>query len=117
MSTPLPPHPDRIRIVSTPGICGGRPRIDGHRITVEDVVFWHERQGMTPGEVVADYPTLTLSDVHAALAYYHENRAWVEASIREGEAFVAAMKAQATPSLLAQKMASRIAAAPNPGND
>jgi len=71
MSTPLPPHPDRIRIVSTPGICGGRPRIDGHRITVEDVVFWHERQGMTPGEIVADYPTLTLSDVHAALAYYH----------------------------------------------
>ena len=27
-----------MRIVSTPGTCGGRPRIDGHRITVEDVV-------------------------------------------------------------------------------
>ena len=26
---------DRVRIVSTPGTCGGKPRIDGHRITVK----------------------------------------------------------------------------------
>jgi uncharacterized protein (DUF433 family) len=63
---------DRVRIVRTPGICGGRPRIDGHRITVEDVAIWHERMGMSPDEIVSGYPSITLSDVHAALAYYYE---------------------------------------------
>ncbi len=67
------PAPDRVRIVSTPGTCGGRPRIDGHRITVEDVAIWHERMGMSPNEIVSGYP-ITLSDVYAALAYYFENR-------------------------------------------
>ncbi len=26
----------------TPGVCGGKPRITGHRIRVEDIVVWHE---------------------------------------------------------------------------
>lgn len=66
-ATNSPPR-DRVRIVSTPGTCGGRPRIDGHRITVEDIAIWHERMGMSPDEIVSSYPTITLSDVHAALA-------------------------------------------------
>jgi uncharacterized protein (DUF433 family) len=39
------PPPERVRIVSTPGICGGKPRIDGHRITVKHVVLDHQRGG------------------------------------------------------------------------
>ena len=27
----------------TPGICGGKPRISGHRIRVEDIVICHEK--------------------------------------------------------------------------
>jgi len=30
----------------TPGVCGGRSRIAGHRIRVQDVVVWHEQKGM-----------------------------------------------------------------------
>lgn len=30
----------------TPGICGGKPRIVGHRIKVQDIVIWHERMGV-----------------------------------------------------------------------
>jgi len=82
------PAPDRVRIVSTPGTCGGRPRIDGHRITVEDVAIWHERMGMSPDEIVSAYPTIALSDVYAALAYYYENREQIDADIREGKQFV-----------------------------
>ena len=101
------PPADRVRIVSTAGICGGRPRIDGHRITVEDVAIWHERLGMSPDEIVSDYPSLTLSDVHAALAYYYENRDRIDADIRAGERFVAEMKAQAGPSLVDRKLRRR----------
>ncbi len=32
----------------TPGVCGGKPRIAGHRIRVQDVVVWHEQMGMSP---------------------------------------------------------------------
>lgn len=97
---------DRLRIVSTPGTCGGRPRIDGHRITVEDVATWHERMGMNPAEIVEAYPSISLSDVHAALAYYHENRERIDAAIIKGEQFVQEMKAKAPPSPLRQKLAA-----------
>jgi uncharacterized protein (DUF433 family) len=97
---------DRVRVVSTPGVCGGRPRIDGHRITVEDVAIWHERQGMSPDEIVSAHPSLSLSDVHAALAYYHEHRQRIDADIAEGERWVAQARA-AAPSLLQQKLRQR----------
>ena len=101
------PCPDRVRIVSTPGTCGGRPRIDGHRIRVADIAIWHERMGMSPDEIVSAYPTITLSDVHAALAYYYENRQQIDTSIREDEEFAAEMKAKAGPSLVKQKLRQR----------
>jgi len=56
---PTVEHPaDCVRIVNTPGICGGRPRIDGHRIQVEDVAIWHERMGMSPDQIVSEYPSI-----------------------------------------------------------
>lgn len=101
------PPLDRARIVSTPGTCGGRPRIDGHRITVEDVAIWHERMGMSPDEIASEYPTITLSDVHAALAYYYENRERIDAAIEEGKRFAEEMRAKAGPSRL-EEMAIRV---------
>ena len=71
------------RIVRTPGVRGGKPRIAGHRITVSDVAIWHERMGMSPDEIVSEFPTITLSDVHAALAYYFDHRDEIDQSIRE----------------------------------
>src|SRR5713226_3655314 len=105
--TPGLPAQDRVRIVSTPGTCGGRPRIDGHRITVEDIAIWHERMGMSPDEIVSAHPSITLSDVHAALAYYYENRGQIDAAIRESDRFVEVMRAKAPPSLLKQKLEQR----------
>ncbi|MGV0023839.1 DUF433 domain-containing protein [Phormidesmis priestleyi] len=87
----------------TPGICGGKPRISGHRIKVEDIVIWHERMGMSPDEIVDRYPTLTLSDVYAALAYYHDHLEEIRQQIREDETFSSEMKAK-TPSILEQKL-------------
>ncbi len=66
-------------ISKTPGICGGRACINGHRIRVMDVVVLHEMQRMSPSEIVYQYPGITLADVYAALAYYHDHRAEIEA--------------------------------------
>lgn len=86
---------DRVRIVSTPGACGGRPRIDGHRATIEDVAIRHERMGMSPDEIVSAYQSLALSGVRAALAYDDEQRERIDAEIRKGERLVAPTNAPA----------------------
>ena len=99
---------DRPRIVSTPGTCGGRPRIDGHRIQVEDVAIRHERMGMSPDEIVAAYPTITHADVHAALAYYHESRERIDADIEAAKKYAAEMRERAGPSRL-QALQIRVA--------
>lgn len=90
-------------IVMTAGVCSGKPRIAGHRIRVEDIVIWHERMGMSPDEIVSQYPTITLADVYSALAYYHDHFAEIRQQIAEDEAFALEMKAK-TPSLLQQKL-------------
>ena len=86
----------------SPGIAGGRPRIVGHRITVYDIVIWHEHLGFSPDEIAVDYG-LTLADIYAALAYYHDHQAETDASIEADEAFVAALRHK-TPSKLMEKL-------------
>jgi uncharacterized protein (DUF433 family) len=65
-------------ITKTPGVCGGRACIAGHRIRVMDIVLYHEEIGRTPAEIAEMFPGITLADAHAALAYYHDNRAEIE---------------------------------------
>jgi len=87
----------------TPGVCGGKPRIAGHRIKVQDIVIWHERMGMSPDEIVSSYPSITLSDVYAALAYYHDHLEEIRQQIKEDEQYVRELQAK-TPSLVKQKL-------------
>ena len=87
-------------IESTPGICGGKPRIAGHRIRVEDVVVWHERQGMSPEEIVTRFPQLTLSDVYAALAYHHDHRDEIRESMEEDAAYAESLRVKIPSKLL-----------------
>jgi len=47
---------------------GGRPCIRGMRISVYDILGWLA-SGMTPEQIVGEYPELTLADIRAALAY------------------------------------------------
>jgi uncharacterized protein (DUF433 family) len=70
------------RITKTPGVCGGRTCIAGHRVRVLDIVAWHEHQGMTPDDIVSHVPSLTLADVHAALAYYFDHMAEIQGEMR-----------------------------------
>ena len=90
----------------TPGVCGGKPHIAGHRIRVQDVVAWHEHQGMSPDEIVYHYPSLTLADVHAALAYYYDHLEEIRQQIHESDAFAAKLAAE-TPSILQRKLEER----------
>jgi uncharacterized protein (DUF433 family) len=92
----------REHIVATPDTCGGKPRIAGSRIQVKHLAIMHERQGMSPEEIVSELPHLTLADVHAALAYHHDHREAMDAEIAADRVWYEQQKA-AQPSRL-QKM-------------
>jgi uncharacterized protein (DUF433 family) len=75
----------------TPNVMGGKPRIAGHRISVQDVAIWHEKMGQTAEQIASDYK-LSIADVYAALAYYHDHRKEIDTAISEGESFVEEME-------------------------
>ena len=89
-------------IVVTPGVAGGRPRIAGHRIRVQDIAIWYEQLGLSPDEIANEYD-LTLSEIHAALAYYFDHRDRIRRDIERDRKFAAEMKRR-TPSLLRAKL-------------
>jgi len=55
-------------ITIEPGKRSGKPCIRGLRITVSDVLEYLAA-GMTPAEIVADFPDLTEEDIRACLAF------------------------------------------------
>jgi len=55
-------------ITIEPGKRSGKPCIRGMRITVSDVLEYLA-SGMTEGEIINDFPELTLEDIHACLAF------------------------------------------------
>lgn len=72
-------------IDSTPGICGGQPRIVRTRIPVW-VLEQARRLGLTEAELLRSYPTLRAEDLVNAWAYARSHREEIEEQIRENEA-------------------------------
>lgn len=94
-------------IEMTTGVCGGKPRIAGHRITVQNiVVIWHEQMGMSPDEILLHYPSINLSDIYAALAYYYDHREEIRKQIEDDENFALKIKNK-TVSLIEQKFKNK----------
>lgn len=58
----------RKRIAADPVICHGKSCIKGTRIMVS-VVLDNLAEGLTAEQIVAEYPSLALEDVRAAMAY------------------------------------------------
>jgi uncharacterized protein (DUF433 family) len=96
----------------TPNICFGKPRIAGHRITVQDIVVWHEQMGRSADAIATEYD-LSLADVYAALTYYFDHREEIDRKMQEDEAFVEEQRRK-TPSILQQKLQGRL---PHGGGD
>ncbi|MEG4350623.1 DUF433 domain-containing protein [Microcoleus sp. LAD1_D3] len=63
-----------------PDIHGGCPIIAGTGVTVRRIAIWY-KQGLSPEEIVDRIGHLTLTQVYAALTYYHANREEIDADI------------------------------------
>ena len=82
-------------LTHSPGICGGRLRIDGTRITVARIATLY-KQGQTAEDIGATYPHLSLGQVYAALAYYHANTEEIEAQLAADDTRYDALKAESS---------------------
>ena len=70
-------------VVSRKDYCGGSPVITGTKFPVRAVVNYILRQGLTPEELVREFPHLTLAQVYAALSYYYDHQQDVERELQD----------------------------------
>ncbi len=61
---------------------------------------------MSPDEIVSEFPGITLADVYAALAYYHDHLDEIRRAIEDDELAAQSMQAQ-TSSKLLQRLTRR----------
>jgi uncharacterized protein (DUF433 family) len=72
------------RITRTPGVCGGDACIRGRRIPVW-VLASHRQLGVSDGELLRYYPSLTWADLEAAWEYVATHAQEIEQAIRDNE--------------------------------
>jgi len=70
-------------ITKDPGVCSGRPCVQGTRVRVVDILALHEA-GLSPERIVEEFTSLSgVEDVYAALLYYHDHKSEIDADVRE----------------------------------
>jgi uncharacterized protein (DUF433 family) len=99
MDLALAPH-----IESLPDRCGGKPCIRGTRIRVWDIYVASELRGESPDQIVANFPGLSLSQVHAALTYYWDNHDAINDEMRNSEEWVTQFRQRTGPGPLARRL-------------
>jgi uncharacterized protein (DUF433 family) len=63
----------------------GKYRIAGTRVSLDSVVYAYHR-GASPESIQRSFPSLTLEQVHGALAFYLSHKAAVDKYLAEGDA-------------------------------
>jgi uncharacterized protein (DUF433 family) len=71
---------EKYYVLSTPGICGGKPRLYGTRMPVWGLVRARLR-GASDRNILRMFPTLSRGHLHAAWAYYDQNQALIDRQI------------------------------------
>lgn len=82
MAQPAPrfPHP---HISARSDYCGGSPIIAGTKFPVRSVVNYILRQGLSPEELVKEFPHLSLAQVYDALSYYYDHQDQINRELTE----------------------------------
>ena len=77
MSNPIPDYATR-----TPE---GGWRVTGSRVSLDSVVhaYW---EGRIPEAIASDFPSLSLEQIHGAIAFYLRNRAEIDAYLTQQDA-------------------------------
>lgn len=80
----MPKTVEKAEIVRTEGVVGGKPRIEGTRIQVKDVVESYREWGWSVERIASEYH-LTVQQVLEALKYYYDHLEEFPAEMPEKE--------------------------------
>ena len=78
----------------------GRAWIDTTNVKVIEIVLDHLTYGWTPEEMHLQHPNLSVAQLYAAMAFYHEHRAEMDVQIESGLKRSDSLRAAAQPSAL-----------------
>ncbi len=71
-----------------PKIKKGTPMIIGTRTKVIDIAIRYELGGMTPDEIIEQFPHLTLTQIHGTLSYYYEHKSELDEAYKKDQMFI-----------------------------
>ena len=98
-ATPLYPHVEFD--------AAGIPILAGTTMKVAELVMAQRAYGWSPEEIHFQHPSLSLSQIHSALAYYWDHQSEVDRDIERRSRFVEQARREAGPSPLAEKLRGR----------
>src|SRR5436309_6478214 len=78
--------------------------ISGTNVKVIEVVLDKLAHGSSPEEMHFQYPHLSLSQIYAALAYYHDHQAQMDVRIEQGAREYERLKSQAGDTPLQKRL-------------
>lgn len=84
--------------------------ITGANTKVVEVVLDKIAHNSSPEEMHEQYPHLSLAQIHAALSYYYEHQAEVDADIKRRDRFVEELRAQQKNPVTRRELESRLRA-------
>jgi uncharacterized protein (DUF433 family) len=70
-------------VIRRADLAGGSPVVAGTKFPVRSVVQYVLRQGLTPEELVREFPQLTLPKIYDALSYYYEHQEEIDRELQE----------------------------------
>src|SRR5437016_4200446 len=86
----------------------GIPWITGANTKVVEVVLDKIAYGWSPEEMHSQHPHLSMAQIHAALSYYYEHQAEVDADIERRDRYVEELMAQKKNPLTRKELESRL---------
>ena len=79
-------------------------RIKGHRIGIEDVLYEHLYNELTPAELAVRFPTLSTEQIYASILFYLSNKArmdgYLTAWLQHGQQMRDAQQRNPSPTML-----------------
>lgn len=80
------------------------PIIEGTSMKIVELITSVKAYGWSPEELQQNYPHLTLSKIHSALAYYWDHKQEIDADIERREQYAQQLQQEAGESPFAAKL-------------
>jgi uncharacterized protein (DUF433 family) len=85
----------------------GTPRIAGTTMKVVELVTAQQAYGWSPEELAFQFPSLTMGQIHSALAYYWDHQAEMERAIARDLALVDDLRRRIPPAPVLERLRSQ----------